>query len=164
MNGVVDVVLNTTGSTSMTELDATQGAHFIPFSTSAETAQIWASLRPQPLKPVKKGSYPGIDEDMLLSTSTDYVAVYDFADEDIVYQLTKAMYQIIPDLAKVRKGWTREGAASLPVVSAFHPGAIRFFKEVGLWDAAHDKVQQDQLQSEQARMAAWKAKQTTTTK
>jgi hypothetical protein len=40
------------------------------------------------------------------------------------------------------KEWTRDRMASPDVTIPYHPTAIRFFKERGVWTAAHDQAQQ----------------------
>ncbi|MDO8473418.1 MAG: TAXI family TRAP transporter solute-binding subunit, partial [Dehalococcoidia bacterium] len=166
IDGVVDVAISGFPSAKVTELDAMSGVVVLPFSRTAESATIFHSLLPHPLVDTKKGTFPGVYQDMLVPASTDFILAYDFFDEDWAYQVTKGIYNSIDAIQKIdiAKGYTKEGAVDFAFPGPFHPGSIKFFKEVGLWTAAVEKTQQDQLKAEQGRLAAWKAQQTTTTK
>jgi len=166
MDGVVDVVMTGLPTPKLTELDALQGAHVIPFNPSPEGLKRLAEYRddPDPMIKIPKGLFPGVDEDMLIAYSGDTLTVYDSLDEDWAYQLTKAVYDAIPALVKIStlSGMRQSASADLPPVSTpWHPGAVRFYKEVGLWTPEHEKFQQSQLQAEKNRMAAWKPGATT---
>ena len=85
---------------------------------------------------IPAGKYRGQDEDfkgldvgsMHLITSTD-------ADEDLIYELTKAIYENRDQVTAKHAA----GKAINPrnVVrdtgTEFHPGAIRYYKEIGIW-------------------------------
>ena len=91
----------------------------------------------------KKGAAEGILQDQ-------YVMVYDFymlthagiADET-VYTLVKAIWDNLPEIQKTHgalRSWTREKMASADVTAPYHSGALRLFKEVGVWKANMDVV------------------------
>ncbi len=164
-NGTVDVALGGFKTAKLTEVDATVGLWIIPFTQSPEVAEKWAKLRPQPLVQIKAGEFAGVKVDMIQPASMHVVAAYNSMNDDIAYQITKGLYGSMDQIQKVAvtANWTKTGSTRLPLLAPFHSGSIKFFKEVGLWTAEHDKAQQDQLQSEQERMAAWKAKLTATT-
>ncbi len=164
-NGTADAALGGFRTAKLTEVDATTGLWIIPFGRSADVAARWKQLRPQPLLEMKKGEFAGVKEDMLQPGSVHMVGAYNFLDEDIAYQITKGLYGSIEQIQKVpiTAQWSKEGATRLPLLAAYHPGSIKFFKEVGLWTAEHEKAQQEQLQAEQGRLATWKAKLTATT-
>ncbi|MDD5038947.1 MAG: TAXI family TRAP transporter solute-binding subunit [Dehalococcoidales bacterium] len=163
MNGVVDVVLGGLLSPKVVELDATVGAQVIGFSDSPEVAAIWAGLRPNHAllhAPKDAPGYYGITEDMILPGSMSTITAYSTLSEDWAYQLAKGIYEVMDEIGKVAatRGWTQKIATSLPAMAPFHPGAIKFYKEVGMWTAANEEFQQKELAAEAERMAAWKAK------
>ncbi len=56
-------------------------------------------------------------------------------DEEVVYQLVKAIFDNFEDLKKQSSmyvGLTREGSVKNGQSAPYHPGALRYFKEVGL--------------------------------
>ena len=57
------------------------------------------------------------------------------ADEELIYQLTKTMWENRADIA-ARHGAGKainEKNAARYTGTEFHPGAIRFYKEAGIW-------------------------------
>ena len=85
---------------------------------------------------------------------------YDFADEWLSYNLAKALdetYDDWKDVSGLLKLWTVKGTADLAGgVIPFHPGLVKYLKEVGLWTDEHEKFQKEQLRIEEERIKAWK--------
>lgn len=159
-DGIVDLVLGSFPSAKVLEIDSTVGVVVLPFSKSAETAKIWQGLRPaHPLLPAPTGAFPGANGNILIPGSSLYVGAYDHLNEDLAYRITKGIYECVDVFNKVAaaSGWKKELGYQLPVVAPFHPGSIRFFKEIGQWTAEHEKFQQEALRAEEARIAQWKA-------
>lgn len=72
----------------------------------------------------------------------------DKLSEDTVYKVTKAIMGHYDEFSKFHaeaRNWTVDQTLSEPKVP-FHPGAIRFYKETGRWNADLDKIQQSLLQ------------------
>ena len=70
--------------------------------------------------------------------------------DDTVYAVTKAMYEKNDDFRAINKslgGWKSENFATADVVVPYHDGAIRYFKEAGLWSDAM-QARQDVLLAE----------------
>jgi uncharacterized protein len=60
-------------------------------------------------------------------------------DEDLVYKMTKLIFENWDTLTESAPWWKEEGAAGPDVAAAFsaveyHPGAQRYYEEAGLWD------------------------------
>lgn len=60
-------------------------------------------------------------------------------DEDLVYKMTKLIFESWDTLTESAPWWKEEGAAGPDVAAAFsaveyHPGAKRYYEEAGLWD------------------------------
>ncbi len=84
----------------------------------------------------------------------------DSADETLVYNLVKVMHEQFEDYkdnAPGAGGWliTRQKfeAAFIP----FHPAAIRYFREIGVWTEAAEAKQQENLNRQQVLSDAWNA-------
>lgn len=80
-------------------------------------------------------AYPGQDKETTNVDVWNLIVVPESASEDLIYQITKTMFEKKDELVKVHKdasflelGNQQSGASPLP----FHPGAIRYFKEKGL--------------------------------
>ncbi len=164
--GVLDVpVVASYPSPAMVELDGTLGLVILPFNPTQDAEKAFLQKKPAfQMQNVPKGSIMGLEQDMRAPTSTLNLYCYDFLDEDVVYQVTRATYAVVDDTKTAYDaGWRKAGAATVPFIAPFHPGAVRFYKEAGVWTAENEKFQQELLKAEQDRLAAWKSKTTTTT-
>ncbi len=83
---------------------------------------------------IEAGTYPGQSEAVTTIAQPNFLAVNADVDENHVYLLTKTIYENLPFLQAIHpatKAMNIEAAmAGLPV--ALHPGAARYYKEVGL--------------------------------
>ena len=83
---------------------------------------------------IAAGTYPGQSKDVNTIAQPNFLAVNASVDEEHVYLLTKTMYENLGFLSAIHpatKAMAVEKAmAGLPV--PLHPGAARYYKEVGL--------------------------------
>jgi len=83
---------------------------------------------------IAAGTYPGQTKDIQTIAQPNFLAVNASVDEEHVYQVTKTMYENLGFLQAIHpatKAMLVENAmAGLPV--PLHPGAARYYKEVGL--------------------------------
>jgi TRAP transporter TAXI family solute receptor len=83
---------------------------------------------------IPAGSYPGQDTDVQTVAQPNFLATNADLPEEHVYQLTKAIYENLPFLQAIHpatKVMSIESAiAGLPL--PLHPGALRYYQEVGL--------------------------------
>ena len=88
---------------------------------------------------ISAGTYPGQDKDVSTIAQPNFLAVNASVDEEHVYLLTKALYENLPFLQAIHpatKAMAVEKAmAGLP--APLHPGAARYYAEVGLEIPAH---------------------------
>ncbi|MFD1910945.1 TAXI family TRAP transporter solute-binding subunit [Halodurantibacterium flavum] len=83
------------------------------------------------------GSNPGVNEDGWFFAYPQVVFTHAGADEDTVYAMTKALYEGKDALAATMPGFrdfNPDDMANDVGVSEFHPGAIRFYREIGIWE------------------------------
>jgi TRAP transporter TAXI family solute receptor len=79
-------------------------------------------------------------------------------DEKTVYSIIKALdetFDMYKDATKVMPRWKLDVAGTPAIDAPFHPGAIRYLKEKGIWNAEHQKWNDARLARLNALRAAW---------
>jgi len=87
-------------------------------------------------------------EDTCVNIYDIYFLSHKRATEQVVTTVLKAIWDNVdklPPLHPVFKEWTQERAASPDVTMPYHPAAIQFYKERGLWTAKMDEAQKKLL-------------------
>lgn len=88
---------------------------------------------------IKAGTYPGQDKDVNTIAQPNFLAVNADVNEEHVYLLTKALYENLEFLRAIHKATKamniKSAVSGLPV--PLHPGAVRYYKEVGLEIPSH---------------------------
>jgi len=83
---------------------------------------------------IAAGTYPGQSKDINTIAQPNFLAVNASVDEEHVYQLTKTMYENLGFLSAIHPATkvmnVKKAMGGLPV--PLHPGAARYYKEVGL--------------------------------
>ncbi|MEM1365114.1 MAG: TAXI family TRAP transporter solute-binding subunit [Pseudomonadota bacterium] len=120
---------------AITKLMASNGNDFVILNVTEEERvkmdggrNLWTPYT------IAAGTYPGQDADVNTIAQPNFLAVNASVDEEHVYQLTKTMYENLDFLSAIHpatKAMSIEAAlAGLPV--PLHPGAQRYYKEVGV--------------------------------
>jgi TRAP transporter TAXI family solute receptor len=84
---------------------------------------------------------------------------YHHADENVIYAVVKALHQgydIFKDMHRDLKEWNIKQAVTDPLPVPYHEGAIRYFKEAGVWTAEMGEWQKKQLEAFESRVAKFK--------
>lgn len=84
---------------------------------------------------IKKGTTPGVEQDASYFAFPQVVFTHANASDEVVYQMAKAIHGGKKDMFATFKAFGAFNPADMhgdPGVAAFHPGALRFFKEAGL--------------------------------
>jgi TRAP transporter TAXI family solute receptor len=134
--GSSDVTIVVVGAGNSREFDASFGIRYLSFDNSPEALARMREFLPQTyLQEMPAGSVPGIDE-------PTYVNVFDYTlfagadvSEDMVYNAVKALWEKEADLlagGPFWNGFTKENMGK-DVGLTYHPGAIKFYKEMGVW-------------------------------
>lgn len=151
MEGRADVVLwmGSPGSSGITELaqNAPGGIRIIPLSqeemdyVNIENNSPWAVPRIIPA-----GTYKGVDSDVqTFSIDAALICRTELADT-FIYEMVKTLWDHIEDFYKVSpmlKFYTIENTVNYPGI--FHAGAIKYYKEIGVWTDEHQQRQDKML-------------------
>jgi TRAP transporter TAXI family solute receptor len=137
--GSTDVTIVVVGAANSREFDASFGIRYIGYDDSEEALAGLQEWLPQSYFEVvdESAGIPGID-------GPTNVVAYDYtlfasadAPEEMVYVAVKALHDATPGLLEtggpVWSGFSQE-VMSKDVGVEYHPGAIRFYEEAGLWN------------------------------
>lgn len=122
-------------TSAITKLMSSNGDKFTLLSVTPEEAakmdggrNLWTPYT------IAAGTYPGVDKDVVTIAQPNFLAVNADVDENHVYLLTKTLYENLPFLQAIHpatKAMNIDAAiGGLPV--PLHPGAARYYQEVGL--------------------------------
>jgi uncharacterized protein len=159
IDGSADTAHCLVNSSKAVELAASpHGIHWLP--APEQDKEGWRKLHSfcPYLRPYKATQGAGATPENPAQVASYYYGLicYPDLDEDTVYKLTKGIwngYDIYKDMHPSLKRWTQEGALETEAfLSPYHPGAVKFFKEVGVWTEAHEKRQEKLLEQEAGRI------------
>ncbi len=84
-------------------------------------------------------AYPGQSKEIKTIAQPNFLAVRADVDEDAVYQITKTIYENLPFLQNIHKATNamaiEKALAGLP--APLHPGAAKYYREIGMEIPAH---------------------------
>lgn len=103
------------------------------------------------------GMKPGGQE--MAGVAYPVLVAYDKITDDVVYNVTKAMDRFYDDYkasAPGANGWALKRQKWSKFVP-YHPGAIRYYKEVGAWPKDQDATQAQTMARQKALIDAWAA-------
>lgn len=140
------------GMGAISELEAGKGARFLSLDPSPEAVKRLQELFPANLIKVSPGKgNTGIKED------PTYLMQYDFymvgrasLSDDVVYNVVKTLWDKNNELGALNKNlldWTPENFVVDLFTVPYHPGAIKFYQEKGVWTPEMEKRQQELLAS-----------------
>ena len=154
----------TTSSAAIELAGSVHGIHWIP--VPPEDKEGWARLQKvapyivptkltigagiSPDKPYQGGAYPY------------NIFAYPWLPDDIAYAVTKAIweaYSIYKDKHPDLKYWDHDHATKWEYLRAcpypYHPGSVKFFKEIGVWSKEAEEWQKEQVKLAEIRAKAW---------
>lgn len=144
MEGRAVAATGSVGSGIVQELDAGRGARFLPIDPSDEAMkrahEIGAAYVPLEIDP----GPPGIEEKTWVLTYAIPIVVRPDLDEDLAYTFAKAVWEHHEELKGIFRPlatWTPERFASTQALLPYHPGAIKLYKEKGVWTEEMEKHQ-----------------------
>lgn len=81
---------------------------------------------------VEAGAYNGITEAVTVPAVNAVLIASNALSEDLVYQLTKVLFENTADLSHAKKAVISAQYAITGIPTSFHPGAEKYYKEIGL--------------------------------
>lgn len=151
MEGRVDIAIAALGMPIVGEADARVGVRFLPEPMTRESIKRHQSIMPgSTIRPVPPG-IPGIKVETPVGHIPITIQTSTHMPDDVAYALVKVWWDYYKKLEPIHpqfRGWTPRiyiyELASVP----YHSGAIKFYKEKGVWTAEHDKMQERLLKKE----------------
>ncbi len=122
---------------AITQASASQDIFFIPFDDSA----LKSLIKKYPFfnaVTIPANTYKDIQPEAFstMNVGSMHIITAENADEDMVYHFTKTLYTHraeVVDAHPAGKAINEKNAVK-DVGTPFHPGAIRFYKEIGIWN------------------------------
>jgi len=146
MEGRTDAGWHAVRSPAVEEANARLGGvRWIALDDSAEGARKMGEVYPGSYPVVAKaGSATGILKDVALLNNDIYLVSPKQLGDDAAYAVVKALWENTKELwaaYPALASWRQQRMVSRSAFIPYHPGAIKFFKEKGVWDKAMDDLQ-----------------------
>jgi TRAP transporter TAXI family solute receptor len=150
IEGRADITGSTNvGMSVVAELDAGKGARYISFDPSPEAFKRMQDYFPCYPVQVKPGpGMVGVKEPVTLMAYNFYLVSSEKLSNETAYAIIKTLWEYDKELAPIHvrlKDWTRNRYVTTKATIPYHPGAIKFYKEIGAWGAEMDNLQQQLL-------------------
>ncbi|MBI3000811.1 MAG: TAXI family TRAP transporter solute-binding subunit [Deltaproteobacteria bacterium] len=147
LEGRLDAGWDAVGSPRVIEANSRfrGGIRFLPTDSSPEAAKRMGDIYPGSYPAlVAGGSATAVVKDTYLMTNDIYLVATKFMSDDVAYEIVKTLWERNEELAPMHPGlkeWTRDRMANQNVFIPYHPGAIKFLKEKGVWSKEMDALQ-----------------------
>ena len=134
--GSADVAIGVVGAANSREYDASFGIRYLSFENTPEALARTRKFLPQMyLQEMPAGSVPGIDKPTNVNVFDYTLFAGKDVSDDMVYKSVKALWEKEADLLAAGPFWNgfMKEKMSTPLGLTYHPGAIKFYKEMGVW-------------------------------
>jgi TRAP transporter TAXI family solute receptor len=119
------------GSSAVVEVTTMSTGHLIPLEGDVIEA-LGKELPYYSEFVIPAGSYKGQAEPLRVAATWNTLTAHEKLDDELVYQMTKALYDNKQDLVNVAANLSFMDAEAIGVIKIpLHPGAEKYFKEVG---------------------------------
>jgi TRAP transporter TAXI family solute receptor len=146
INGTADATTVTAvGMGIIAELDAGKGARHVSLDPAPDAWAKFQHFFPATLKKIEpaKGRV-GVREPIYVAEYPFYLVAGESLSEEAAYEIVKVLWEhnaeLFPMHARL-KGWVKENYVDDGATVPYHPGAVKFYKEVGAWSAKMDQLQ-----------------------
>jgi TRAP transporter TAXI family solute receptor len=145
----VEAAIHAVGSGKVREVNAAIGIRALSIcDDEASKKRLMEAVPGYYASQWKAGSTAGVLEDISAVSYDVYLTTHKRMSNQAVYEAVKALWNGQKTLFgkhPILKRWKSNRFASTEVVMAYHPGAIQFYKEMGVWTSDMEKKQQELL-------------------
>jgi TRAP transporter TAXI family solute receptor len=149
VQGRVDATQHALNSAKIREADAAIGVRHISIDCSPEgEKRLRQAVTGYYPRVIKAGTALAVTEDTCFVAYDICLTSNRAASDAMVASVIKALWDNIEKLPPSHpafKEWTRERAVDADVTIPYHPGAVSFYKERGVWSTRMDEVQKKLL-------------------
>src|SRR5262245_53727006 len=149
VQGRADVTQHALNSAKVREADSAIGVRHLSIDCSSEGEKRLRHAVPGYYpRSVKAGAASAVVEDTCFVAYDICLTSHKVATDAVIMAVLKAVWDNIEKLPPFHPAfneWTRERAVDPDVTIPYHPGAIQFFREKGVWSAKMDEVQKKLL-------------------
>jgi uncharacterized protein len=149
VQGRAEVTAGALNMAKIREADASVGVRHLSIDCSPEAdKRVRQAVPGYYTRIVKAGGAVAVVEDTCTVAYDIYFASHKGASDQLVTAILKPIWDNAEKLAPMHPGfkeWTRDRAASADVTMPYHPAAIKFYQEKGVWKKEMDQAQQKLL-------------------
>ncbi|MBM4443141.1 MAG: TAXI family TRAP transporter solute-binding subunit [Candidatus Rokubacteria bacterium] len=146
VQGRADVTEHALGSAKVREADASGGVRHVSTDCSPEgEKRLRAAVPGYYPRIVKAGSAPAIVEDTCVIAYDNQLVTGKTVPDATVHAVLASLWDNMEKLHSIHpmlREWTRERAVDPEATIPYHPAAVRFYKEKGVWKPGMDQMQQ----------------------
>lgn len=145
VQGRAEVTAGALNMAKIREADAAVGVRHLPVDCSPEgDRRVRQAVPGYYTRVVKAGGGAAVVEDTCVIAYDIYFATHKAAADQVVTAILKASWDNEAKLKPIHPGfreWTRDRAAAADMTIPYHPAAIRFYREQGVWKPEMDQAQ-----------------------
>lgn len=145
VQGRADVSNHTVDSAKIKEADAAVGVRFVSLDCSAQgEARVKKAVPGYYVTMLKSGHSTGIVGDTCVQAYDMYMVGHKGLSNDHALAALRGVWDNIDKLTPLHpalKEWTRERAVTPDATMPYHPAAVQFYKEKGVWNPKMDEAQ-----------------------
>lgn len=146
IEGRSDASTITPGMPVNEELHAKKGARILPLDPSPEAVKRTNEKCPGYLIKVTPGKgRTGVEKEQYLWAYDLFLIGREDLPEEAAYRVVKALWENYKELAPIHvllKDWVPDRFVSKEALIPYHPGAIKFYQEKGVWTTEMGKLQE----------------------
>ncbi|MBI2090048.1 MAG: TAXI family TRAP transporter solute-binding subunit [Deltaproteobacteria bacterium] len=149
VQGRADATIMAVNAAKVREADAAVGVRHLSTDCSSEgDARLRKAVPGYYARLIKAGGALAMVADTCTIAYDIYLTTHKAAQDRVVSSALKAIWDNVEKLPPIHptfREWTRERAVDPDVTMPYHPAAIQFYKERGLWSAKMDEAQKKLL-------------------